>query len=261
MLDDGRGGAKVGQLAEQRDPGPVRVEAHRQHDAVATGLQGLSRVEDHRVTHLDVEAARSADDVENRRVQPLDQQPQRARRRLLDHRRGCRDHASMVTPIAPNGPCRVMAQRAIVPLESERSMDGCSVETEKVCVNLPAAELGKIDVLVAEGLYASRTDVIRNGIRLVIDAHPEPVQRLVPDARVGYQLLMKSELETALRANTRLSLFVVGVLRIQGTVTPELADADHRTHPHLRRRARPRQRPSTDRRPHHPRRRQPGAVT
>src|SRR3954467_7214353 len=118
----------------------------------------------------------------------------------------------MVTPrrIQPGLP-RLQA-RAIVSLESERSMKGCPVETEKVCVNLPAAELGKIDVLVAEGLYASRTDVIRNGIRLVLDAHPEPVQRLVSEARVGYQLLMKSELDTAKRAKTRLSLFVVGVL-------------------------------------------------
>ena len=98
------------------------------------------------------------------------------------------------------------------------------METEKVCVNLPAAELGKIDVLVAEGLYASRTDVIRSGIRLVVESHPEPVQRLVSGARVGYQLLMKSELEGARRTNTRLTLFVVGVLRIQGSVTPELAD-------------------------------------
>lgn len=103
-------------------------------------------------------------------------------------------------------------------------MDGDSVETEKVCVNLPAAELGKIDVLVAEGLYASRTDVIRSGIRLVLDTHPEPVQRLVQGARVGYQLLMKSELDEARRNNSRLSLFVIGVLRIQGSVTPELAD-------------------------------------
>jgi Arc/MetJ-type ribon-helix-helix transcriptional regulator len=103
-------------------------------------------------------------------------------------------------------------------------MDGDPVETEKVCVNLPAAELGKIDVLVAEGLYASRTDVIRNGIRLVIDAHPEPVQRVAPGSRIGYQLLMKSELDAARRAGTRLTLFVVGVLRIHGSVTPELAD-------------------------------------
>src|SRR3954452_3451476 len=130
----------------------------------------------------------------------------------------------MVTPRRSQPGLPSPQAHAIVRLESERSMDGCPVETEKVCVNLPAAELGKIDVLVAEGLYASRTAVIRNGIRLVIDAHPEPVQRLVPDARVGYQLLMKSELDTALRAKTRLSLFVVGVLRIQGNVTPELAD-------------------------------------
>ena len=45
------------------------------------------------------------------------------------------------------------------------------------------------------------------------------------DARIGYQLLMKSELEAAAATRKRLSLFVVGVLRIQGSVTPELADA------------------------------------
>lgn len=102
-----------------------------------------------------------------------------------------------------------------------------ALETEKVCVNLPAAELGKIDVLVAEGLFASRTDVIRNGIRLVLDAHDDAVRRRTgfPDARVGYQLLMKSELEQARLTHQRLNLFVVGVLRIQGSVTPDLADA------------------------------------
>lgn len=99
------------------------------------------------------------------------------------------------------------------------------METEKVCVNLPAAELGKIDVLVAEGLYASRTDVIRNGIRTVLEAHDETVQRVVRSARIGYQLLTRTELEGANRAGARLSLFVVGVLRIQSGVTPELADA------------------------------------
>jgi len=100
------------------------------------------------------------------------------------------------------------------------------METEKVCVNLPAAELGKIDVLIAEGLFASRTDVIRSGIRSVLDAHEEAVRRVTrTDARIGYQLLMKSELEAARATHRKLSMFVVGVLRIQSTVTPELADA------------------------------------
>ncbi|MHB1855098.1 MAG: CopG family transcriptional regulator [Acidimicrobiales bacterium] len=101
------------------------------------------------------------------------------------------------------------------------------METEKVCVNLPAAELGKIDVLVAEGLYASRTDLIRAGIREVLDSNPQPVERAVVSggARVGYQLLLRSELEEVRRAGRRLDLFVVGVLRIQASVSPELADA------------------------------------
>jgi Arc/MetJ-type ribon-helix-helix transcriptional regulator len=99
------------------------------------------------------------------------------------------------------------------------------METEKVCVNLPAAELGKIDVLVAEGLFASRTDVIRNGIRLVLDHHEETLRRVThTDARIGYQLLTKTELSAARALNRRLSIFVIGVLRVQGSVTPELAD-------------------------------------
>jgi Arc/MetJ-type ribon-helix-helix transcriptional regulator len=98
------------------------------------------------------------------------------------------------------------------------------VETEKVCVNLPAAELGKIDVLVAEGLFASRTDVIRAGIRGVLDEHDESVRRVVTDARIGYQLVTKAELEGARRMGVRLNMFVVGVLRIGNGVSPELAD-------------------------------------
>lgn len=100
------------------------------------------------------------------------------------------------------------------------------METEKVCVNLPAAELGKIDVLVAEGLFASRTDLIRAGIRSVIEANPEPVQRAVVSggARVGYQLLTRGELEEWRSEGKQLDLFVVGVLRIQNNVSADLAD-------------------------------------
>jgi Arc/MetJ-type ribon-helix-helix transcriptional regulator len=99
------------------------------------------------------------------------------------------------------------------------------VETEKVCVNLPAAELGKVDVLVAEGLYASRTDVIRSGIRQLLDTHDDAVQRAVLSARVGYQLLTKVELEGQRLTGQRLNLFVVGVLRIGDAVSADLADA------------------------------------
>ena len=99
------------------------------------------------------------------------------------------------------------------------------METEKVCINLAAAELGKIDLLVAEGLFASRTDLIRAGIRSVIDTHDEAVRRVtLPDARIGYQLVTRAELEVARNTRRKLSIFVVGVLRFQNSITPDLAD-------------------------------------
>ena len=100
------------------------------------------------------------------------------------------------------------------------------MDTEKVCVNLPAAELGKIDVLVAQGLYSSRTDLIRAGIRKTLEDNHEAVHTVIKGgARIGYQILSRAELEMARRSGTKLTIFVMGVLRIQTDVTPDLANA------------------------------------
>ena len=99
------------------------------------------------------------------------------------------------------------------------------MDTEKVCVNLPAAELGKIDVLVAQGLYSSRTDLIRAGIRKTLEDNHEAVHTVIQGgARIGYQILSRAELDMAKRSGTKLTIFVIGVLRIQVGVTPDLAE-------------------------------------
>ena len=99
------------------------------------------------------------------------------------------------------------------------------MDTEKVCVNLPAAELGKIDVLVAQGLYSSRTDLIRAGIRRTLEENNEAVQRVATGSTgIGYMIMSKAELENARAANKKLKYLVVGVLRIEKSITPELAE-------------------------------------
>lgn len=99
------------------------------------------------------------------------------------------------------------------------------METEKVCVNLSAAELGEIDVLVAQGLYTSRSDLIRAGIRTVTDLHESSLTRVRSHATCfGVMLLTRSHLEQVVREDKRLRVFVVGILRIDNRVTPELAD-------------------------------------
>ena len=100
------------------------------------------------------------------------------------------------------------------------------MDTEKVCVNLPAAELGKIDVLVAQGLYSSRTDLIRAGIRRTLEDNNDSVQRVaIGSTTIGYMIMSKAELVEARAAHKKLKYFVVGVLRIEKSVTPELAEA------------------------------------
>ncbi len=99
------------------------------------------------------------------------------------------------------------------------------METEKVCVNLSGAELGAIDVLVAHGLYTSRSDVIRAGIREVSGRHAHAIERVTKHATcLGVMALNRGLLEQVVRDGKRLRISVVGIFRLDDSVTPELAD-------------------------------------
>ena len=99
------------------------------------------------------------------------------------------------------------------------------METEKVCVNLSAAELGTIDVLVAQGLYTSRSDAIRAGVRAITEEHEPAFKKATEHATcLGLMLLRRQELEHTLREGKRLKIFVVGILRLADSITPDLAD-------------------------------------
>ena len=99
------------------------------------------------------------------------------------------------------------------------------METEKVCVNLSAAELGTIDVLVAQGLYTSRSDAIRAGVRAITEQHEPAFKKATEHATcLGLMLLRRQELEHTLREGKRLKIFVVGILRLADSITPDHAD-------------------------------------
>ncbi len=99
------------------------------------------------------------------------------------------------------------------------------METEKVCVNLSGAELGAIDVLVAQGLFTSRSDVIRAGIREVSERHAVALERVTKHATcLGVMALSRGFLEDVVRDGKRLRIVVVGIFRLDDAVTPELAD-------------------------------------
>jgi Arc/MetJ-type ribon-helix-helix transcriptional regulator len=104
-------------------------------------------------------------------------------------------------------------------------------ETEKITINMNVVDLGKIDLLVARGFFASRTDFIRAGIRDLLNVHNEDIKKDADykTAGVGAMYESKDALEKLLQIGEQKDIFVIGVLWIAEDVTPELARATIRS--------------------------------
>ncbi len=100
-------------------------------------------------------------------------------------------------------------------------------ETEKMTINLGVVDLGQIDLLVQEGFYSNRTDLIRTAIRNQLTVHADEVKRTIARRTLvlGLQHLSRADLERALAAGEMLQIQVLGLARIADDVSPELARA------------------------------------
>ena len=70
---------------------------------------------------------------------------------------------------------------------------------EKITINLGPVDLGRVDLLVEEGFYGSRTDFIRDAIRRLLDEHKAVLSDAAVrrEVTVGFVRLGRSELEIA----------------------------------------------------------------
>ena len=100
-------------------------------------------------------------------------------------------------------------------------------DTEKITINLGPVDLGRIDVLVEQGLYSNRTDLIRTAVRNQLDRHEAVVQNLVVKRSfvLGVMLLDRRDLERNRAEGKRLSLRIIGLLSLSDDIDPELARA------------------------------------
>jgi Arc/MetJ-type ribon-helix-helix transcriptional regulator len=98
-------------------------------------------------------------------------------------------------------------------------------ETEKITINLGYVDLGQIDLLVREGFYSNRTDLIRTAIRNQLDRHQEVVKQSVARHRLdlGLRNYTRSDLERVKAAGEQLHIQVLGLAVIAPDVPPDLA--------------------------------------
>jgi Arc/MetJ-type ribon-helix-helix transcriptional regulator len=100
-------------------------------------------------------------------------------------------------------------------------------EDEKVTINLGPVDLGRIDLLVREGVYSNRTDFIRDAIRNQLEDNKRIVDDVVvrKDYTIGYLSHSRADLERLRKKGERLKVRVVGVYKLADDVTPQLAKA------------------------------------
>ena len=98
-------------------------------------------------------------------------------------------------------------------------------ENEKITINLGFVDLGHIDLLVREGFYSNRTDLIRTAIRNQLERHADASRTSVQRQRLelGLSHYSRADLEAARADGRLLDIRVLGLATIAADVSPELA--------------------------------------
>jgi Arc/MetJ-type ribon-helix-helix transcriptional regulator len=98
-------------------------------------------------------------------------------------------------------------------------------DSEKITINLGMIDLGQIDLLVSEGFYANRTDLIRTAIRNQLNTHADVVRQTVARKSLvlGLHHYSRRDLEAAQAAGERLQIQVLGMASIATDVSVDLA--------------------------------------
>jgi Arc/MetJ-type ribon-helix-helix transcriptional regulator len=100
-----------------------------------------------------------------------------------------------------------------------------ATDSEKLTINLGYVDLGRIDLLVQEGFYSNRSDLIRTAVRQLLSNHEDVVQQVVSRKTLvlGIQHYTQADLQTLRSAGERLQIRVLGLATIADDVSPELA--------------------------------------
>jgi len=100
-------------------------------------------------------------------------------------------------------------------------------ESEKMTINVGVVDLGQVDLLVQEGFYSNRSDLIRTALRNQLALHADTVKQTVARRSLTLGLLHfgRADLERVVAAGERLQIQVVGLARIADDVTADLASA------------------------------------
>lgn len=100
-------------------------------------------------------------------------------------------------------------------------------DAEKMTINVSVVDLGKIDLLVQEGLYSNRSDFIRTALRGQLEKHAFEVQQSVVRNAYAFGVLAydRKDLEKLQEKNEQLDIHIIGLLNLSKDIPATLAAA------------------------------------
>ena len=98
-------------------------------------------------------------------------------------------------------------------------------KTEKITINISVVDLGQIDLLVSEGFYSSRTDLVRTAIRNQLAQHSREVKEVVTrkDFCLGVLGYGRKDLEEVRKKGQMLEIKAIGMLVLEEDIPVPLA--------------------------------------
>src|ERR1700722_17392918 len=95
-------------------------------------------------------------------------------------------------------------------------------DTEKMTINLGVVDLGQIDLLVQEGFYSNRSDLIRTAFRNQLASTVNTVKQSVSrrELAVGLQHYDAADLKRIQASHQTVQIRALGLVRIDADVSP-----------------------------------------
>jgi len=111
-----------------------------------------------------------------------------------------------------------------------------AARSEKMAVNIGVMELAQIDLLVDNVFYTNRSEFVRTAVRALLERHRQDIDNLLHHPQkagndislsvtLGVNIISRRDLTSLVDAGKKLRVRVVGVLRVDSDVTPELVAA------------------------------------
>jgi metal-responsive CopG/Arc/MetJ family transcriptional regulator len=91
---------------------------------------------------------------------------------------------------------------------------------EKISINIPVTELGRIDTLIEAGITANRTEFIRSSIRKELNKYENEIESIAPRKTfvIGVHHISKKMVDKLMEKNETMEIKIIGILHVDSSI-------------------------------------------